>query len=64
MSRRFYQYERRPPLPPLQDVMRPVDVWRILIAVDDGLMTVREAAEQLRWNLDDLQEILWGEVRL
>jgi hypothetical protein len=44
--------------------LHPRDVWTILLRVDRGEMTVRAAAELLGWTMDDVQEVLWGEVRL
>jgi hypothetical protein len=42
----------------------PRDLWRILLQVDTGFKTIRYAAEELNWTMDDVQEVLWGEIRL
>jgi hypothetical protein len=36
----------------------------ILAMVIDGHMSVRRAARELDWTMDDVQIAIWGEVRL
>ena len=42
----------------------PDSVYKILTDADNGLMSVRMAADKLDWTLDDVQMVMWGEVRI
>ena len=60
-------YEFRSPLGPNPVAVNsktPLEVWRILIQVEDGMMSVRKAADILNWTMDDVQMVMWGEIRI
>jgi hypothetical protein len=40
------------------------DWAKILMQVEQGLKTVRQASVELDWDMEKVQEVLWGEVRL
>jgi len=39
-------------------------IEHILAQAEAGLITIRLAAEWLGWAMDDVQESIWGEIRL